>query len=67
MLCRWVVNGTGLAVAAVAGEWLCMQKEMQDIPLATLRQRPERQRNNERPRSNGVPVVTELTAINTRK
>ena len=61
------MNGTGLAVAAVLGEWLCMQKEMQEIPLASLR-RPERARSGpDRSRSNGIPVVTELTAISTRK
>lgn len=55
----WVVNGTGLAMTAVLGEWLCMQREMQDIPLSSLR-RPDRQRSNE------VPAVTELAAVSVR-
>ncbi|GBG91849.1 hypothetical protein CBR_g53740 [Chara braunii] len=29
----WVVNGIGLAIMAVLGEWLCMQKELRDIPI----------------------------------
>ena len=35
--CRWALQGTNLAVTALLGEWLCMQKEMQDIPLTSLR------------------------------
>jgi hypothetical protein len=58
--CRWLVNGTGLAVTAVLGEYLCMQKEMQDIPISSIR-RPDRQR------SNGIPAVTELAAVAVRK
>lgn len=34
---RWALHGTNVAVTALLGEWLCMQKEMQDIPLASLR------------------------------
>lgn len=34
---RWLVNGVNLATAALAGEWLCMQKELQEIPTASLR------------------------------
>lgn len=34
---RWALHGTNVAVTALLGEWLCMQKEMQDIPLANLR------------------------------
>ncbi|GAB4817788.1 hypothetical protein N2152v2_004834 [Parachlorella kessleri] len=56
----WLVNGTGLAVTAVLGEYLCMQKELQEIPISSIR-RPDRQR------SNGVPAVTELTAVAVRK
>ena len=55
-----MVNGTGLAVTAVLGEYLCMQKELQEIPISSIR-RPDRQR------SNGVPAVTELTAVAVRK
>ncbi len=33
----WVVNLLGLALMAVLGEWLCLRKEMRDIPLITRR------------------------------
>lgn len=56
----WLVNGASLTLTAVMGEWLCIQKEMQDIPISSIR-RPERQR------SNGVPAVTELQAVAVRK
>jgi len=29
----WLLNGAGLATMAVLGEWLCLRKEMQDIPM----------------------------------
>ena len=32
----WVLHLTGLVIMAVLGEWLCMRREMRDIPLATL-------------------------------
>mmetsp|Transcript_4185 Transcript_4185/g.4839 ORF Transcript_4185/g.4839 Transcript_4185/m.4839 type:complete len:174 (-) Transcript_4185:639-1160(-) len=32
----WVLQVIGLVIMAVLGEWLCMRREMQDIPLATL-------------------------------
>lgn len=35
--CRWVLHGTNVAVTALLGEWLCMQKELQEIPMASLR------------------------------
>ena len=31
--CRWVVNGTAMAIAALLGEWLCVRRELQDIPM----------------------------------
>ena len=36
MNCRWVVNGMAMAIAALLGEWLCVRREMQDIPLGAL-------------------------------
>ena len=34
--CRWVVNGMAMAIAALLGEWLCVRREMQEIPLGEL-------------------------------
>ncbi|XP_010249812.1 PREDICTED: protein SYS1 homolog isoform X2 [Nelumbo nucifera] len=31
----WVVNGTGLAVMALLGEWLCIRRELREIPILT--------------------------------
>jgi len=31
--CRWLTNLIGLAITAVLGEWLCLQREMRDIPV----------------------------------
>nr|XP_043617345.1 protein SYS1 homolog [Erigeron canadensis] len=33
----WVVNGTGLAVMALLGEYLCIQRELREIPISRLR------------------------------
>ncbi|XP_047968142.1 protein SYS1 homolog [Salvia hispanica] len=33
----WVVNLTGLAVMALLGEYLCMRREMREIPISRLR------------------------------
>lgn len=30
---RWVVNLAGVAAMALAGEWLCMKREMREIPI----------------------------------
>ena len=35
----WTVLGTNIAVTSLLGEWLCLQREMRDIPLNTLRDR----------------------------
>lgn len=35
--CRWVLHGTDVAITALLGEWLCMQKELQEIPMTSLR------------------------------
>ncbi|EFN59054.1 hypothetical protein CHLNCDRAFT_17741, partial [Chlorella variabilis] len=29
----WALQGANLAVTALLGEWMCMQKEMQEIPI----------------------------------
>ncbi|XP_042480058.1 protein SYS1 homolog [Macadamia integrifolia] len=33
----WVVNGTGLAVMALLGEWLCIRRELREIPITRYR------------------------------
>ncbi|KAL9272692.1 SYS1-like protein [Drosera capensis] len=33
----WVVNGTGLAVMALLGEYLCIRRELREIPITRLR------------------------------
>lgn len=32
----WVVNGTSLALMALLGEWLCVKRELRDIPLTRI-------------------------------
>lgn len=31
--CRWGVNVVAFVITAVLGEWLCLRREMQDIPI----------------------------------
>ncbi len=31
---RWLVNGVGLIIMSLFGEWLCLRREMQEIPLS---------------------------------
>lgn len=33
----WVVNGTGLAVTSLLGEYLCIRRELREIPIARYR------------------------------
>ncbi|KAI3671562.1 hypothetical protein L1987_87301 [Smallanthus sonchifolius] len=33
----WVVNGTGLAIMALLGEYLCIKRELREIPISRLR------------------------------
>ena len=33
MSCRWGVNVGCMIITAALGEWLCVQRELQDIPL----------------------------------
>lgn len=33
----WVVNGTGLAVMALLGEYLCIKRELREIPISRFR------------------------------
>ncbi|KAJ0680228.1 hypothetical protein HanPI659440_Chr16g0621921 [Helianthus annuus] len=33
----WVVNGTGLAITALLGEYLCIKRELREIPISRLR------------------------------
>ncbi|KAI8544413.1 hypothetical protein RHMOL_Rhmol08G0294400 [Rhododendron molle] len=33
----WVVNGTGVAVMALLGEYLCIRRELQEIPISRYR------------------------------
>ena len=32
--CRWLVNVGAMAITAVLGEWLCLRRELQDIPIS---------------------------------
>ncbi|MCD7453384.1 hypothetical protein HAX54_020799 [Datura stramonium] len=36
----WVVNVTGLAVMALLGEYLCIRRELREIPITKFRSRP---------------------------
>lgn len=51
--CRWVAFGVNFGVTAAFGEFLCVQQELKEIPLASI------------PRQAGKG--TELTSISTRK
>ncbi|KAH7686571.1 Integral membrane protein SYS1-related protein [Dioscorea alata] len=33
----WVLNVTGLALMSLLGEWLCIRREMREIPITRLR------------------------------
>ncbi|KAG5537659.1 hypothetical protein RHGRI_024939 [Rhododendron griersonianum] len=33
----WVVNGTGVAVMALLGEYLCIRRELREIPISRYR------------------------------
>ena len=33
----WVVNGTGVAVMALLGEYLCIRRELREIPITRFR------------------------------
>ncbi|MCL7033561.1 hypothetical protein MKW94_005342 [Papaver nudicaule] len=33
----WIVNGTCLGLMALLGEWLCIKREMREIPISRLR------------------------------
>ncbi|XP_043726055.1 protein SYS1 homolog [Telopea speciosissima] len=33
----WVVSGTGIAVMALLGEWLCIRRELREIPITRYR------------------------------
>eukprot|EP00983_Pelagomonas_calceolata_P092373 1157655-Pelagomonas_calceolata.AAC.4 len=36
---RWLTNLAGLAIMSLMGEWLCVRREMSDIPISSLRAR----------------------------
>ncbi|KAJ9527330.1 hypothetical protein QJQ45_025593 [Haematococcus lacustris] len=38
-LAWWTVNALGLLITSLLGEWLCVRREMQEIPLGSLRGR----------------------------
>lgn len=38
-LLRWAVNSFGLGLMALLSEWMCIKKELQEIPLSTFRYR----------------------------
>ncbi|CAH1422588.1 unnamed protein product [Lactuca virosa] len=33
----WIVNGTGLALMALLGEYLCIKRELREIPISRFR------------------------------
>jgi hypothetical protein len=33
----WIVNGTGIALMALLGEYLCIRRELQEIPIPRYR------------------------------
>lgn len=33
----WIVNGTGIAVMALLGEYLCIRRELREIPITRYR------------------------------
>ncbi|KAH7547309.1 hypothetical protein FEM48_Zijuj01G0296100 [Ziziphus jujuba var. spinosa] len=35
----WVVNGTGIAIMALLGEYLCIRRELREIPITRYRSR----------------------------
>ena len=37
---RWAVNIVGMVLAAVLGEWLCLQRELQEIPIGMQSWKP---------------------------
>ncbi|CAN4086786.1 unnamed protein product [Withania somnifera] len=41
----WVVNVTGLAVMALLGEYLCVRRELRDIPITKFRSRSVSEEN----------------------
>lgn len=55
---RWICNVGFLAITTVLGEWLCMQKELQDIPMTSLSTAGAR---IEQEMVRQVPVVTILS------
>ncbi|KAM3699837.1 hypothetical protein ACJW31_05G056000 [Castanea mollissima] len=38
----WVLNGTGVAVMALLGEYLCIKRELREIPITRLRSSQQR-------------------------
>eukprot|EP00210_Caulerpa_lentillifera_P003650 g3484.t1 len=52
----WAVNSFGLGLMALLSEWMCIKKELQEIPLSTFRYR------NANPLQQG-PRVQQMTTI----
>mmetsp|Transcript_15748 Transcript_15748/g.40147 ORF Transcript_15748/g.40147 Transcript_15748/m.40147 type:complete len:158 (+) Transcript_15748:286-759(+) len=54
----WITIGTSVLAMTVLGEWMCMRKEMRDIPLSGATSRPSRSHlpiaTSERPARRGV-------------
>lgn len=50
----WVLHFTGLVIMAVLGEWLCMRREMRDIPLASITGRGAPNRRSDAKESKGM-------------
>ncbi|KAK4781198.1 hypothetical protein SAY87_017304 [Trapa incisa] len=49
----WVVNGTGLAIMALLGEYLCIRRELREIPITRNRSRIYPRTPNQLPRRHG--------------
>lgn len=43
----WVVNGTGVAVMALLGEYLCIKRELREIPITRSRSNAEEHGGNQ--------------------
>jgi hypothetical protein len=33
IVCRWTVNTLGMLIMSLLGEWLCVRRELADIPI----------------------------------
>uniref|UniRef100_A0A061SGP8 Coatomer subunit beta-1 n=1 Tax=Tetraselmis sp. GSL018 TaxID=582737 RepID=A0A061SGP8_9CHLO len=52
----WAVMGTCFAITALMSEWLCLQRELRDIPLGSVRERAKGSAAVRAPAGGGVPA-----------